>query len=263
MATDLKKEFSNIRDRRFSDHVAIEMPNIKKDDEIISEEIEKQFKTLKDIDYKITLLNNKYRKIHTDVLNDNKDKKNEATKLSNEIKISIDGVVNKCSILLRQINSIKSDNKTILKNKLVSCATQTQEITKRFMSISEKHIEPDAKLSTPNESMSSQLLTTAEFDSLYYQEDATYKLEEAKRIAEQVKEINSMFTQLALIINTQGTMLDTIENNIDSAEKDTSKGYDNLVKSEKTQKCCNWTVYIIIGIIILLVILAVILATTI
>lgn len=263
MATDLKKEFSNIRDRRFSDHVVIEMPNIKRDDEIISEEIDTQFKILKEIDYKITVLNNKYKKIHTDILNDNKDKKNDATKLSNEIKISIDGVVNRCSLLFKQISNLKSDNKMILKNKLVSCATQTQDITKRFMSISEKHVESDAKLSTPNESISSQLLATTEFDSLYYQEDATYKLEEAKRIAEQVKEINSMFTQLALIINTQGTMLDTIENNIDSAEKDTSKGYDNLVRSEKTQKCCNWTVYIIIGIIILVIVLAVILATTI
>jgi hypothetical protein len=47
----------------------------KREDEQFSDEIDIHLKTLKDIDCKITTLNNKYKKIHTDVLNDNKDKK--------------------------------------------------------------------------------------------------------------------------------------------------------------------------------------------
>jgi hypothetical protein len=100
--------------------------------------------------------------------------------------------------------------------------SQTQDMVKRFILISEKHVEHDTKITTSSEMMSSQL-DTNNFDSIYYQEDATYKLEEVKRVAKQVRELNSMFTQLVLIINTHSTMLDT------------TKGYANLVKSEKTK----------------------------
>jgi hypothetical protein len=62
--------------------------------------------------------------------------------LSNEIKSYIDKIIYRCSVLFRQNKNSRYDNKIILK-KIISCVSQTQDMAKRFILISEKHVEHD------------------------------------------------------------------------------------------------------------------------
>lgn len=76
------------------------------------------------------------------------------------------------------------------------------------------------------------------------------------KIAESVIELNQIFIDLDVLVTTQGTMMDTIEYNMDSSIKHVETGHQDLVISKKYQSslCKKYICLILILIIIGLVV---------
>ena len=60
--------------------------------------------------------------------------------------------------------------------------------------------------------------------------------EEIEKISKNISELNSMFKRLHLLVKDQGTILDNILFNLETANDNTEKGVDYLTDAEKNQK---------------------------
>ena len=88
--------------------------------------------------------------------------------------------------------------------------------------------------------------------------DVTVRYREVLRLEESVNEVSELFIDLAILVEQQGVLLDTIEANVKVAGGYVDEGNNELGKAiislRKRRKCCCyiWTfILIIIGIVIL------------
>ena len=78
--------------------------------------------------------------------------------------------------------------------------------------------------------------------------------EEIMRLIQQIDQVKQLFLDLASLIQEQGTILDRIDNFIETAVNEVQKGNEELEKAEKHQKNKCFYVYLI-GMIVLILIL--------
>jgi hypothetical protein len=83
---------------------------------------------------------------------------------------------------------------------------------------------------------------------------------EIAQIAKSIEELNAIFKELAVLVIDQGTILDRIDYNMESAVENTKAGIKQLEKAEEKQKnaralkcivCLAITIFILLGILIL------------
>lgn len=87
------------------------------------------------------------------------------------------------------------------------------------------------------------------------------RLQEISDIARQVEELGAMFNDIATMVHEQGSLLDRIDYNIDSADHSIAEGkkaLEDVVKGEKgfSKRLCFLTLLILIfGIVVIIVVL--------
>lgn len=87
------------------------------------------------------------------------------------------------------------------------------------------------------------------------------RMREIAEIAQQVEELGQMFTDIAMMVHEQGSLLDRIDYNIESADHSITEGKKNLeevVKGEKgfSKRLCFLLLLILIfGIVVIIVVL--------
>ncbi len=78
--------------------------------------------------------------------------------------------------------------------------------------------------------------------------------EEIVRIAKSIEELAAIFKELAVLVIDQGTILDRIDYNMESAVDQAKEGIKQLEKAEEHQKN-SMSVKCIIGLVVLIIIL--------
>lgn len=87
------------------------------------------------------------------------------------------------------------------------------------------------------------------------------RMQEIRDIAQQVEELGQMFNDIAVMIHEQGSLLDRIDYNIESADHSITEGKKNLeivVQSEKgfsKRLCFLMLLILIFGIVVIIVVL--------
>lgn len=87
------------------------------------------------------------------------------------------------------------------------------------------------------------------------------RMQEIRDIAQQVEELGAMFNDIATMVHEQGSLLDRIDYNIDSADHSIAQGNKELeivVKGEKgfSKRLCFLTLLILIfGVVVIIVIM--------
>ena len=81
--------------------------------------------------------------------------------------------------------------------------------------------------------------------------------QEITRIAKSIEELAQIFNDLALLVIDQGTILDRIDFNMESAVKNMCTGVDDLIEAEKNALPMRCTVVLVVLIAIMLIVLIV------
>ena len=76
----------------------------------------------------------------------------------------------------------------------------------------------------------------------------------------QVQEVSEIFQDLALLVDEQGTHIDNIQTNIESANRQTGKGVQQLASASRSQRknrsrmccCAVLFIFILVGVLVVL-----------
>jgi len=100
--------------------------------------------------------------------------------------------------------------------------------------------------------LDSQYLTGKAKDALAYVQD---RHRDIVAIERSVRELNQLFVDMAIMVESQGVILGHVEDNVNSAVLDTGKGAEKLGDAVKLQKKGRKKMYIIIVILVIIVII--------
>jgi syntaxin 1B/2/3 len=101
--------------------------------------------------------------------------------------------------------------------------------------------------------LDSAQLTTQSKNALAYVKD---RHNDIVAIEQSIKELNKLFVDMAIIVNSEGEMLGHIEENVNAAVLDTGRGAEQLGKAVDQQKKSRKKMYIILFILVLIIIVA-------
>eukprot|EP00916_Digyalum_oweni_P017029 GHVL01027911.1.p1 GENE.GHVL01027911.1~~GHVL01027911.1.p1 ORF type:complete len:264 (+),score=56.81 GHVL01027911.1:212-1003(+) len=86
--------------------------------------------------------------------------------------------------------------------------------------------------------------------------DIQDKYRDVRRLEQSVKDLHTMFVELATLIDQQGEMLDSIEANVDAAGEYTQKAEVQLISARKFQKSARkWSCCIMVVVLVLILII--------
>jgi len=105
--------------------------------------------------------------------------------------------------------------------------------------------------------LDSQFLTSKAKDALAYVQE---RHRDIVLIEKSIRELNQLFLDMAIMVESQGVILGHVEDNVNSAVLDTGKGAHELGEAVKLQKKSRKKMYIII--VILIIIVAIIMASS-
>lgn len=83
---------------------------------------------------------------------------------------------------------------------------------------------------------------------------------EIQHIAKSIEELSQIFKELAVLVIDQGTILDRIDYNMETAVEHAKEGVVNLEKAEESQKSNPATKCIIVLVILIIIMVIVIIA---
>jgi len=146
-----------------------------------------------------------------------------------------------------------------------SAQTEYRDKVKTRMSQKVRIVKPDATQDEIEHAIESgeadQLYRVGTLDSANLHSQAKNALSyiqdrhrEIVQIEASVSELHDLFVDMAILVESQGAILDVVETNVNSAILDTRDGVDQMASANKHQKKGRKKMYIIIGIGIVIVI---------
>ncbi|EKX52318.1 syntaxin 16 [Guillardia theta CCMP2712] len=92
------------------------------------------------------------------------------------------------------------------------------------------------------------------------EESVQLREKEIEKVADSIKELQTIFKELAVLIIDQGSIIDRIDYNIEKASEHTAKASDELVKAEKSQRrnpamCCIIILAVALGMMSLILLM--------
>jgi len=144
-----------------------------------------------------------------------------------------------------------------------SAQTEYRDKVKTRMSQKVRIVKPDATQDEIDHAIESgeadQLYRVGTLDGLHSQaKNALSYIQDRHReivqIEASVSELHELFVDMAILVESQGAVLDVVEHNVNSAILDTGEGVDQMASANKHQQKGRKKMYIIIGIGIVIVI---------
>jgi len=143
--------------------------------------------------------------------------------------------------------------------------SEYKEKVKTRMSQKVRIVKPDATAEEIDEAIESgsadQLYRMGTLDQTHLQSQAKNALsyiqdrhKEILQIEQSVHELHDLFVDMAIMVESQGAVLDVVEHNVNSAILDTGAGTELMRDTNKLQKTSRKKMYILIVILVIIVI---------
>ncbi|XP_069071458.1 syntaxin-2 isoform X1 [Pleurodeles waltl] len=207
---------------------------------------------------------------------------NEIKKIANKVRTKLktieqsfeqDASANRTSVNLR----IRKTQHSVLSRKFVEAMTEYNETQTSFRERSKGRIQrqleitgkstTDEELEEMLESGNPSIFTSDIISDSQITRQALNEIEarhqDIMKLESSIRELHDMFVDMAMLVETQGEMINNIEKNVSSAEVYVERAKEETKKAVKYQsKARRKTMYIVVCVVILLVLLGVILAST-
>ncbi|XP_078524133.1 syntaxin-2 isoform X1 [Lissotriton helveticus] len=207
---------------------------------------------------------------------------NEIKKIANKVRTKLktieqsfeqDASANRTSVNLR----IRKTQHSVLSRKFVDAMTEYNETQTSFRERSKGRIQrqleitgkstTDEELEEMLESGNPSIFTSDIISDSQITRQALNEIEarhqDIMKLESSIRELHDMFVDMAMLVETQGEMINNIEKNVSSAEVYVERAKEETKKAVKYQsKARRKMMYVAVCIVILLVLLGVILAST-
>ena len=164
-----------------------------------------------------------------------------------EINSKFDEIRKLCNISITIASNQSEPHKTIITNMHKQKLKKFQQLLKKFNDIKLRYVDylrADKKASTEFTSyfgeipemdmMGDQTQTQEDYDSHYM----TERNEEISKLCESITELDQIYQDLAIMVVSQGEIIDRIDKSMDAVVDSTTKGVVELKKAEAEQKKC-------------------------
>lgn len=152
--------------------------------------------------------------------------------------------IKKCEDNIKQLNFMQCSNakEEMIKNNMkLNLAEKIRDFTKAFRNNEEKYVRNFQELvgedfNISNSDFDSSKESSDNFLEVYEDNTLKQRNEEISALLNSINDLATTFKDLQLIVHEQGTILDRIDYNIDTALDDTKLGKKHLEKANENLK---------------------------
>lgn len=197
--------------------------------------------------------------------------KNNATPsiIDNDEESVFNGIISKITLLLKllykQIENFKNieasgEKKSIITNMQASYFKKLASINTHIRKNQQYYVNNISKQNSYDDDIFEYPEGLEKQELIYYdnkETESNMHLEESKKILTSVTELNTLFSDVQIIVESQGELLDCIEHNIYSSCDDVAKAHTDLIETKKStdvaqSRKCALMICIAIAIVIII-----------